>query len=291
MRIPAILPMRIDTACALRHPSSAMTILDLSAPPPPPSARLAAALEAAEAAARVIRALYQQNLAVEVKADKSPVTEADVQSERAIRAVLAARFPEDGFFGEETGSERRDADYLWLVDPIDGTKAFVREYPMFSTQIALMHRGRLVLGVSSAPLYGELAYAERGQGAWLNGQRLRVSTIDTPEDAALSAGNLKTLARSPQWAAYGALVARLSRIRGYGDFLHYHLLAAGKLDAVVESDVNILDIAALVTIVEEAGGRFTDLSGREVGLDTTTVLATNGALHGTVQGAIGFPPG
>ena len=160
-----------------------MTILDLSAPPPPPSARLAAALEAAEAAARVIRALYQQNLAVEVKADKSPVTEADVQSERAIRAVLAARFPEDGFFGEETGSERRDADYLWLVDPIDGTKAFVREYPMFSTQIALMHRGRLVLGVSSAPMYGELAYAERGQGAWLNGQRLRVSTIDTPEDA------------------------------------------------------------------------------------------------------------
>lgn len=267
-----------------------MTILDLSAPPPPASARLAAALEAAEAAARVIRALYQRNLAVEVKADKSPVTQADVESERVIRAVLAARFPDDGFFGEETGSDRRDADYLWLVDPIDGTKAFVREYPMFSTQIALLHRGRLVLGVSSAPLYGELAWAERGQGAWLNGQRLRVSSIASLEEAALSAGNLKTLARSPRWSAYGALVAQVGRIRGYGDFLHYHLLAGGKLDAVVESDVNILDIAALVTIVEEAGGRFTDLSGREVGLDTTTVLATNGLLHATVHEAIGFPP-
>ena len=273
---------------ATTPPAALVAPVSAAPVPPQPSARLAAALEAAEAAARVIRALYQQNVAVQVKADKSPVTEADVQSEKVIRAVLASRFPEDGFFGEETGSERRDAEYLWLVDPIDGTKAFVREYPMFSTQICLMHRGRLVLGVSSAPVYGELAWAERGQGAWLNGQRLHVSHLATLEDAALSAGNLKTLARSPQWGAYGALVARLSRIRGYGDFLHYHLLAAGKVDAVVESDVNILDIAALVTIVEEAGGRFTDLSGGEVGLDTTTVLATNGVLHGTVREAIGF---
>ncbi len=273
---------------ATTPPAALAASVSVAPVPPQPSARLAAALEAAEAAARVIRALYQQNVAVQVKADKSPVTEADVQSEKVIRAVLAARFPEDGFFGEETGSERRDAEYLWLVDPIDGTKAFVREYPMFSTQIGLMHRGRLVLGVSSAPVYGELAWAERGQGAWLNGQRLRVSNIATPEDAALSAGNLKTLAGSAQWGAYGALVARLSRIRGYGDFLHYHLLAAGKVDAVVESDVNILDIAALVTIVEEAGGRFTDLSGGEVGLATTTVLATNGVLHTTVREAIGF---
>lgn len=256
--------------------------------PGAPSLQLAAALEAAEAAARVIRAFYQQNLAVEVKADKSPVTAADVQSEQVIRAVLAGYFPDYGFYGEETGSERRDAEYLWLVDPIDGTKAFVREYPMFSTQIALMHRGRLVLGVSSAPLYGELAFAERGYGAWLNGQRLRVSSLDRLEEAALSAGNLKTLARSPQWGAYGELVARVSRIRGYGDFLHYHLLAAGKIDAVVESDVNILDIAALVSIVEEAGGRFTDLQGGEVGLETTTVLATNRQLHAAVHAAIGY---
>lgn len=249
------------------------------------SAELQAALAAAEAAARVIRELYQRNVAVQIKADKSPVTEADVRAEQAIRAVLAERFPDYGFYGEETGrSAGRDA--LWLVDPIDGTKAFVREYPMFSTQIALMRGERLVLGVSSAPLYGELAWAERGAGAWLNGRPLRVSTIDTLEQAALSSGNLKTLASGPGWARYGALVARVNRIRGYGDFLHYHLLAGGKIDAVIESDVNVLDIAALVTIVEEAGGRFTDLDGGEVGLETTTVLASNGRLHAAIRAAL-----
>ncbi len=252
------------------------------------SPELDAALAAAEAAARVIRETYQKNLAVTVKSDKSPVTQADVLTEQAIRAVLAARFPEYGFYGEETGRDDRPGAPVWLVDPIDGTKAFVREYPMFSTQIALFREGRLVLGVSSAPMYGELAYSERGRGAFLNGRPLRVSTTGAVEDAALSAGNLKTLATSAAWGSYGRLVSRVSRIRGYGDFLHYHLLAAGKIDAVIESDVNILDIAALVTIVEEAGGRFTTLSGDDVGLESTTVLASNGVLHEAMRGAVGF---
>jgi histidinol-phosphatase len=99
------------------------------------------------------------------------------------------------------------------------------------------------------------------------------------QEAAVSSGNLQSLARDRRWQAYGEIVAAANRIRGYGDFLHYHLLAAGKIDAVIESDVNILDIAALAVIVEAAGGRFTDLEGRPVGLMTTTVLATNGLLH------------
>ena len=249
------------------------------------SPELKAALEAAAAAANVIRECYARPVAVRLKDDRSPVTEADVRAEEAIRAVLAARFPDHAFHGEETG-RHGEGEALWLVDPIDGTKAFVRGYPMFSTQIALMRGGRLVLGVSSAPLYGELAWAERGHGAWLNGRPLRVSAIDSIEAAALSAGNLKTLACGPAWSRYGALVARLNRIRGYGDFLHYHLLAGGKLDAVIESDVNILDIAALVTIVEEAGGRFTALDGAPVGLATTTVLASNARLHDPIRAAL-----
>jgi histidinol-phosphatase len=247
---------------------------------------LAAALEAARAAADVIRRYYQSNLAVTIKADKTPVTEADVEAEKVIRGILAARFPDHGFFGEETGQSMLDAEYLWLVDPIDGTKSFVREYPMFSTQIALMHRGRLVVGVSSAPAYGELAYGEIGAGAWLNEQPIRVSAVDSVETAALSTGNLKTLATGPQWPAFGRLVGRLNRIRGYGDFLHYHLLAAGKIDAVIESDVNILDIAACAVIVEAAGGRFTDLEGRPLTLASTSVLATNGRLHEAVLAAV-----
>jgi histidinol-phosphatase len=252
----------------------------------PHSPFLATALEAARAAADVVRHYYQSNVAVTIKADKTPVTEADVETEKAIRSILAARFPEHGFFGEETGRSAIDAEYLWLVDPIDGTKAFVREYPMFSTQIALMHRGRLVLGVSSAPAYGELAYAEIGVGAWLDDRPIRVSEVAVLEEAALSTGNLKSFATGPRWGAFGRLVGRLNRIRGYGDFLHYHLLASGKVDAVLESDVNILDIAACAVIVEAAGGRVTDLEGGPLTLASTSVLATNGRLHDAVLEAI-----
>jgi histidinol-phosphatase len=253
-----------------------------------PSPFLATALEAARAAAEVIKRYYQRNLEVTIKADKSPVTQADVETERVIREILSKRFPHHGFYGEETGQSALDAEYLWLVDPIDGTKAFVREYPMFSTQIALMHRGRLIVGVSSAPVYGELAFGEIGQdgieqGAWLNDKPIKVSDIDTIEGCAISAGNLKTLAKSARWSNYGQLVARANRIRGYGDFLHYHLLAAGKIDVVIESDVNILDIAALAVIVEAAGGKFTDLEGRALTLETTSVLASNGKLDRAVS--------
>jgi histidinol-phosphatase len=247
---------------------------------------LSTALDAAKAAAAVIRRYYQRNLEVVIKADKSPVTEADVETEKVIRGIISSRFPEHGFYGEETGQSAVDAEYLWLVDPIDGTKAFVREYPFFSTQIALMHRGRLIVGVSSAPVYGELAYAEIGRGAWLNEQPIEVSDIGSIESGAISTGNLKTLANGARWAALGKLVTRAQRIRGYGDFLHYHLLAAGKIDVVIESDVNILDIAALAVIIEAACGRFTDLEGRAPGLQTSSVLATNGKLHDEVLRAL-----
>jgi histidinol-phosphatase len=256
---------------------------------------LTAAIEAAQAGAEVIRRYYQRNLDVTIKADKSPVTQADVETEQAIRTILATRFPSHGFYGEETGQNAVDAEYLWLVDPIDGTKAFVREYPFFSTQIALMHRGRLIVGVSSAPIYGELAFAQLphetsgsrfAQLALLNDSSIKVSSLDTIESCAISAGNLKTLAKSSGWSAYGKLIARASRIRGYGDFLHYHLLAAGKIDVVIESDVNILDIAALAVIVEAAGGRFTDLNGDALNLQTTTVLASNAKLHDVVLQAL-----
>lgn len=244
---------------------------------------LPAAFDAAQAATDIIRKAYLGNFSVSFKADASPVTEVDVNAEKVIKSLLKQRFPQHGFYGEETGREAADAEYLWLVDPIDGTKAFVRGYPLFSVQIALMHKGELILGVSYAPCWnggaGEIVFAEKGRGAWLGEERLHVSDVDTLAKATLSTGNIGTLAKSPQWATLGKLIPQLHRIRGYGDFLHYHMLANGKIDAIVESDVNILDIAALTVIVREAGGTFTDLNGGPIGLNTTTVLATNGKLH------------
>jgi histidinol-phosphatase len=251
-----------------------------------PSKELKAALEAAQAAADLIRSCYQKGIAVRTKADDSPVTEADVQAERLIRATLSGHFPGYGFYGEEGGQHGMQAANVWLVDPIDGTKSFVRETPFFSTQIALLREGELVLGVSSAPAYGELAWAEKGGGAYLNDKAVRVSATAQLNGAHVSTGNLRTLTQGAQWVRLGALIRNVSRIRGYGDFVHYHLLARGALDVVIESDVNILDIAALTVIVREAGGTFTDLGGGAVNLKTTSVLASNALLHATVLAAL-----
>lgn len=269
-------------------------------PAPAPSPYIAAALEAAQAAAAIIRSAYRGDFAVRTKADASPVTEVDEAAERTIKAVLQSHFPDHGYYGEEYGLESAEADYLWLIDPIDGTKAFVRGYPLFSVQIGLMHRGEIIAGVSCAPCWhaeggadralGELVWAEAGRGAWLGEQRLQVAATDTLGKATLSTGNLARLARSDAWARLGGLIPRLHRIRGYGDFLHYHWLAGGRLDAVVESDVNILDISALSLIVREAGGVFTDLSGAAPSLHTTSVLAATPALHAQLLDELAYAP-
>ena len=257
---------------------------------------LATAREAAAAAEQVVARWYRTGLAVETKADESPVTHADREAERAIRAVLEASFPDHAYFGEELG-RAGESDFLWLIDPIDGTKSFVRDYPLFSTQIALMHRGEVVVGVSSAAQFGETAWCRRGCGAFLAEARahdggraapLRCGERRTIESAAISFGNLKTLAAdAARWAKLAGVVRRAWRTRGYGDFYHYHLLARGAIDAVVESDVNILDIAPLVAIVREAGGVFTDLDGGAVTLETTTVLAAaTPELHAELREAL-----
>jgi histidinol-phosphatase len=237
------------------------------------------ALAAAGAAAQDIMCYFRGEFEVEIKQDQTPVTVADRRAEEIIRGMLLETFPEHGFYGEESGRTRADSDYIWLVDPIDGTKSFVGGYGMFSTQIALMHRGELILGVSSAPAAGEMAWAARGKGAHLDNSPVRVSTVSEISRASVSTGNLGSLARSRQWPNLGRILGLANRTRGYGDYYHYHRLAAGQLDAVIESDVNILDIAALYVIVTEAGGIFTDLNGQPVGLETTSVLASTPALH------------
>ena len=247
------------------------------------------ALAAARAAGECIARHFRRGVAVEIKPDATPVTIADREAEDIIRSALKAAFPAHAILGEERGRDG-EGEYLWLVDPLDGTKSFVRGTPFFSTQIALMHAGELVLGVSHAPMYGETMWARRGGGAWLDARRVQVSGIADLHEAALSLGNVKSLAQDAQgWQALAGLVDAVNRTRGYGDFCHYHLLARGALDIVIESDVNILDIAALAVVVREAGGTFTDLAGAPLSLATRSVLAAAPALHARLLQRFGRP--
>lgn len=258
-----------------------------------------AAVNAVNAAAEVIDAHLQAgDWQIRTKADDTPVTDVDVAAEQAIRGVLAEATPDVAFYGEETGhsdspaavaanssAERSiDADAngsLWLVDPIDGTKSFIRGMPFYSTQIALQVAGELVVGVSNAPAWGECLIAVRGQGVSLNSQPVATRDITRIEDAFLSTGNLTSLASdSARWQAFARIVKRVKRTRGYGDFCHYHQLCCGQTDLIVESDLNILDIAALTVAVREAGGVITDIHGDAIGLHTSSVLAAGTAsLH------------
>ncbi len=240
---------------------------------------LATALLAAKSARELILSYYNGDFDIEIKADQTPVTVADRGAERIIRETISSAYPEHGIFGEEYGAASKDTEYLWLVDPIDGTKSFVKRYGMFSTQIALMHKGELILGVSCAPAMNELVWATRGGGAFDVDGRLHISDVGDISKASISTGNIQSLAAGKNWTAMGRILANANRTRGYGDYYHYHRLAAGQLDAVIESDVNILDIAALYVIVTEAGGVFTDLEGQAPGLDTRSVLAATPRLH------------
>ncbi|GAB4190280.1 MAG: inositol monophosphatase family protein [Wenzhouxiangellaceae bacterium] len=234
---------------------------------------LQTALDAAAAARAVVLEHAGQHLDIAIKSDASPVTNADKAAERAIREHIRQRWPDHAIYGEEYGRSDDESDYLWLIDPIDGTKCFIRQLPFYSIQIALMHRGQLQLGVSCAPRMDELAWAERGAGAYLNGQRLTVGTVTDLQQAYLSTGNLKWPLDHQRWQALSRLYSAVHLARGYGDYFHYHRLAAGQLDGVLEQGVNILDIAALAVIVQEAGGVFTDIDGNPPTLETTSVIA------------------
>lgn len=247
---------------------------------------LKVALMAAEESKKLIRQAYEaQGFNITIKGDYTPVTEVDVNVETLIRSIIVENFPEHGMWGEEGGMINPESDYQWLVDPIDGTKAFIRRRPFFSTQIALMYKGEMILGVSCAPCFGEgeIAYATKGNGTFIDGQKVSVSDINELRDAVFSSGNIKSLTQSDAgWLKYGELLRAINSTRGFGDFLHYHYTAAGKVDVVVESDVTILDVAALSIIVEEAGGKVTDLKGNRLTLASTSIVATNGLLHDQV---------
>lgn len=237
---------------------------------------LEVAEQAADLAGRVIRPLFRSPLLVEAKGDASPVTEADRAAERAIRDLLAARLPTHGVIGEEYGNERADADWVWVLDPIDGTRAFVTGRPLFGTLIGLLHRGVPVLGIIDQPVTGERWVGVAGQATRLRspiGGAAGCRPCATLAEAELSctSPDMFDAATAPRFAAVKAAARRTT---WGGDCIAYGLVAIGLVDVVVDATMKPWDWAALVPVIEGAGGRCTDWAGRPLRLDGDgTVLA------------------
>ena len=245
-----------------------------------PSQFLTVALEAAKNAEEIITAYYTDDaMKVELKDDETPVTLADRGAEKVIRETIKQVFPDHGFLGEEYGIEEGNSPYVWIIDPIDATKNYIRKIPIFGTQIALMKGEELILGVSNAPLLNECLYAEAGEGAFLNGKPITVSNVMQPEEAMICHGGLKWFVEKGTFPGIYNLINDTARSRGFGDFYMYHLVASGRVDAVVEAAISIWDIAAITVIVREAGGKVTDIQGQAITKDTASLVATNGGLH------------
>jgi histidinol-phosphatase len=252
-----------------------------------PQLDLAKAMETArravEAASAASLAHFRRGVRVEVKPDRTPVTQADRDSEAAILATVREAFPDHGFLGEETGAHPGIAGTRWIVDPLDGTKGFTRGRGFWGALVALEHEGRIDAGAMALPALGETYWAAAGLGAWMRAGdgppvRLRVSSIAAWADATLSFGEPHVLFRPPMLERLAGLALSAQAARCYGDLAGCALVLQGKAEAWVEAGVQIWDLAPLRILVEEAGGTFTDLDGKPTHASGSCV-ASNGLVH------------
>lgn len=241
---------------------------------------LATAMAVSEAARPIPLGYFRKPMEITDKADLSPVTLADRETERVMREVLAARVPEHGILGEEHGQERLDHRFVWVLDPIDGTRSFITGMPLFNNLVALVDNGTAVIGVVDTPAIGERYHGVVGRGAWFNGQPITTSGCTSLAEAAVyRAGH------APKDAAHAAPFARFAdqgRVNRYGyDAYAYALLASGHVDLMLETDLEPYDYLALVPLVEAAGGKITDWAGQPLGLASTgeVLAAATPELH------------
>ena len=245
------------------------------------SAELVALANSLADAARPIAARYFRTpVTVDDKSDLSPVTVADREAETAMRALLAKHVPDHGVFGEEHGAERTDAEYVWVLDPIDGTKAFITGLPIFGTLIALLHRGVPVLGVIDQPILKERWIGAAGRQSTLNDRPIKVRACSAL-DKAYMYSTAPLMFPGPIAQRHEALAKKVKLFRWGGDCYAYGLLAAGHVDLVVENSLKLYDFAALVPVIKGAGGMITDWKGRELDMhsDGSVLAAGDPAIH------------
>ena len=254
--------------------------------PNKPSARLSFAIEIAREAGQGILAIRrQEDLLVELKGDGTPVTQADRGAEELLRRRIAQQFPEDGILGEELATIEGANRYRWILDPIDGTKSFVRDMPLYTTLVALMEGEEPQLGVIFAPATGEMLYAQVGRGCWYcqgsgTPKRARVSQITDIREALLLTTDVESFTRDRSTdarAVYDQLASRCRLARTWGDGYGYLMVATGRADIMIDPEMDLWDAAALQPILQEAGGSFTDWQGRPT-VHSIDSVATNGAL-------------
>ncbi len=239
----------------------------------------------------IARQAFRRDLEISTKPDRSFVTQADTAIERMIRGRIRAAHPDHGLVGEEYGTEDGGAATRWYIDPIDGTHNFIRGVPLFGTLLAVERDGELQAAVLSAPALRERWWARRGGGAWARSadddapRRIHVSRVAALDDAQVLYGSGHDIEASGRAPGFRALLGEVWRERGFGDFWGYALLAEGAAEAMVEVDLSAWDAAAPMVLIEEAGGRVTDLDGRRA-IDTRTFLATNGLLHDEILGRL-----
>jgi histidinol-phosphatase len=241
-------------------------------------ARYELAVEAAQKAGKLALGYFDTDMTVQWKHDLTPVTAADRQAEELLRTALLGRFPDDGFLGEESGHRPGTSGYRWIIDPVDGTRSFVRGVPLWATLAGLEYRGERIAGVAVVPALGQIYRALRGDGAYRDGRRIHVSQVATLAEAHLFYSSLSWFVQAGREQAFLRLVKQTQRQRGYGDFYGFVLVAQGSGELMVEQGCHPWDLAALQVIVEEAGGRMTAWDGTK-DIQRPDVIASNGLLH------------
>jgi histidinol phosphatase-like enzyme (inositol monophosphatase family) len=240
------------------------------------------AVEVARGAGEITLKYFRKSPETKKKTDGSFVTIADREAEAYIRARISARYPDDGILGEETGESTGPSGRRWIVDPIDGTFSFVHGVPLYGVLIALEDGYQPVLGVVNLPALDEIVYAARGLGSYFNGELCRVSQTASLSEALVVATDVHSFAAHGFAAAAATLQSRARVARTWGDCYGHVLVATGRADLMLDPIMNIWDCAALLPIVEEAGGTFTDWQGRRT-IDGGNAISTNGSLFETVM--------
>jgi histidinol-phosphatase len=248
------------------------------------------AVESARKAGQLALRYFDGSFTVEWKSDLSPVTVADRETEQLLRQTLLSAFPQDGFLGEESGDTPGSSGFRWIIDPIDGTRSFVRGIPLWATLVGLEYKDEQIAGVADVPALGHTYRALRGDGTYRNDRRVRVSDVADLSQALVFYSSLSWFIKAGRQEAFLELTRRTDRTRGFGDFYGFVLVAQGSGELMVEHGVHAWDVAAIKPIIEEAGGRFSDWSGQP-SIHTPDVLVSNGKLHDEALAILRAHPG